>query len=323
MKNRTKVLILCLVLNSKWVAGVELDSIDIGLGLGVVYSGNLCDNSIIQCKNSEPALELQTSFNFGDFIVSGSIVKSEEFYAKNEKNENHTFSFENLSLTPKYAIDLNDHLSLYLGAGGTIWKDLSYGKYQKEHIGTSIHYSFGLTRYLTYKNSALHLNLSVYPNYLGTSSDLLFLNLVISKPMWESNTQKTLVRSSKIFQKPQTNAINIFQKNTYNELKENNSIILFNFNSTQIEKPKQVDKELDSYQDGDKFLIYGHRSFDEDIIISIERAKKIRDILLKKFPNSEISIINISRNSPLSSAEEGVAEERRVIVKVIGENYVR
>lgn len=323
MKGRTKALFVYLILHSNLVTAIELDSVNIGLGLGVLYSNNLCDDSISHCENNEPVFEIQTSADFGKFTFSGSIIKSKSFSVINEKDEMTSFSFENVSLTPKYNIDLGNDFSLYLGAGGTIWKDPNYGRHQGEHIGTSIHYSLGLTRYFKSKNSAFSLNFGVYPNYLGTSSDLLLINLLISKPVWERNTTKLLIRNTKTSKIPQDNVINSVQDNINNELTMNRSVILFNFNSTQIEKPKEVAKELDSYRDGDVFLIYGHRSFDEDIIISIERTKKIRDILSEKFPNSDISIINMSRNSPLSSAKEEVAEERRVIVKVIGENYAR
>lgn len=266
-----------------------------GLGYGLSYSDNVCDNVYYKCDSWFNSYNVYYEMIFPSLSIRSSLFKIDDLsYNVNDGNIGGNINHLSLELLPTYNLEFNDGYSFKLGLGANIWKDDMYDS----HLGISFVNSVIFEKYFKRHGFGLGFNINYYPNHYNSSSDLFSFGFQIFK-LSDSWGQVVNHHSSSV-------------ENYDKYLISDKVVLYFDNGSTEIKSKNKID----SFENGDYIVIYGYRSYNEDIIVSIQRARVVQDLLMEKYPDSRVEVVNMSYSSPDSYpySIDGIESERRVVI---------
>lgn len=272
-------------------------SLNAGIGLGSLYSKNICNTHEYQCERNAETYEVFSEFVMHRYSIRANYFNFERLSVdRRTASDDKQLDIRSLSLVPYYTFDLTKSTNLKFGAGLSIWHDHKYGSY----FGESVVQSIVVDKTLDSLGFGVSFKIDFYPNFYKSSTDILAFSL----QLYRSFADNPVI----------TNTPQQVEASPVRYIEDKVITLSFDDNSSDV-----TDERLfDDFEDGNYFVIYGYRTHSENIITSIDRARKVERILMSQYPNSRIDVINMSDHHPLSDSylDEGVAQERRVRVKI-------
>ncbi|MCZ4294425.1 hypothetical protein [Vibrio sinaloensis] len=296
MINKLLYLFAFLSINSY---GFSSNDAKFGLGVGGLFSENICNIKEYTCERTAVSYELFSELDFNPYSIRASFSNFEALVAYNYlSSEVSKITIRSLGIVPYYNISLSQSLYLKLGIGVSMWRDDKYETY----FGESIIQSFIIEKSIDGFDFGIAFKIDFYPNYYKSSSDLLVAGIQINTGFSSSSEYVDASHSLAVIDSPASYA------------EEQTITIYFTDNSSEVTNAQA----LYEFDDGDYFVVFGYRADSERIITSIERARNIERILKSRYPNSKIDVINMSDHHPLSDSypNKNIEQERRVKLKV-------
>ncbi|MCG9649976.1 hypothetical protein [Vibrio brasiliensis] len=295
---RILVLLISLTFHSATLSS-ELQWVDyqFGFGYGISHSDNICDDTFYKCDNRINSYDLYYEMMLPSVSIRSSLIKVDDLsYVFSDTNTNGDINHFSVELSPYYKIILGESYDVKLGLGANIWEDKKYGSY----LGLSFVNSLVVEKYFEKYDVGLSFSLSYYPNYYNSSSDFMKFGMQVFKRNYE--------RDNVVNQ-------NLYSVDNYDHERSLIDEVVFYFDDGSIEINNEI--KLDDFENGDYMVVYGYRSYNENIIISIERARVVQRILMDNFPDSKVEIVNMSYNTPTSHpySIDGLDSERRVVIR--------
>lgn len=295
------VAILLTCITSTVSHAIELENVRLSTGSGFLIGTNACSETYFQCDLNSLYYEFGIDFESRNLALSNSLLFANDFEARSEKAQNRQdFNIKSLNIIPKYKYPLGPKSRLDFGIGLSLWKDKQYGNSNSEHIGSSAYLMLAYDRHVNFLGLNINSSVKYFPNFNGSDFDMLLLGVSFSKSVIQrqikTDIAKSQVESSIDYQQ-------VISETLY-----------FDDSLSQL----TASHDLTQFYDGDYFVVYGYRSYNEDIIVSIDRARRVESALKKLYPNSKVDIVNMSYTVPYSAKNNsnGYQEERRVVIKV-------
>ncbi|TMX47433.1 hypothetical protein [Vibrio sp. Hep-1b-8] len=279
---------------------IELEDVRLSAGSGLLIGTDGCSESYYQCDLNSIYYEFGIDFESHNLALGSSILIANDFEAQSEKTQNRQdFNIKSLNTVTKYKYPLGHDSRLDFGIGLSIWKDKQYGISDSEHVGSSAYLMLAYERYVNLLDLNVSSSVKYFPNFYGLDFDMLLLGVSFSKSQIQRRIKNAIENSQ---DKSNIDYQQVVSTTLYFD--ESSSLLTSSHNLTQ-------------FLDGDYFVVYGYRSYNEDIIVSIDRARRVESALKELYPNSKIDIINMSYTVPYSAKSngDGYQEERRVIIK--------
>lgn len=272
-------------------------SVNAGIGLGSLYSKNICNTNEFQCERIAETYEVFSELVMPRYSIRANYFNFEKLSVdRRTASDDKQLDIRSLSIVPYYTFDLTKSTNLKFGAGLSIWHDHKYGSY----FGESVVQSIVVDKTLDSLGFGVSLKIDFYPNFYKSSTDILVFGIQLYRRFADN---PMAINSSR-----QAEGLPV------RYIEDKVITLSFGDNSSDV-----TDEQLfDDFEDGNYFVIYGYRTHSENIITSIDRARKVERILMSRYPNSKIDVINMSDHHPLSDSylDEGVAQERRVRLKI-------
>lgn len=273
--------------------------VSVGIGIGSLYSDNICNESFYACGESAVTYELFSELDIDPYSLRANYFRfsplSADGYAVRDEKK---ITVSALSIVPYYRFDLSESINLKLGAGISLWHDQKFGSY----FGESVVQSIIIEKSMSTLDLGISFKIDFYPNFYKSSTDIFVFGVQLHQKISSYSLVNNGIDSS------------ILSKSFDRYIEQKEIILYYSDGSSEV-----LDQQLlYDFNDGDYFVVYGYRTYSEDIIISIDRARNVESILKSKYPNSKIDVVNMSAYQPLSDSYDnrGIDQERRVKVKV-------
>lgn len=279
---------------------IEFENVRLLTGSGLLIGTNGCSDSYYLCDLNSLYYEFGIDFESRNLALSSSLLIANDFEAQSEKVQNRQdFNIKSLNIIPKYQYPLDPKSRLDFGIGLSLWKDKQYGNSNSEHVASSAYIMLAYDRHLNLLDLNISANVKYFPNFNSSDFDMLLLGVSFSKSVIQQQIT-TAIENNQV--ERNIDYLQVISETLYFD--DSLSLLTDSHDLTQ-------------FFDGDYFVVYGYRSYNEDIIVSIERARRVESALKQLYPNSKIDIINMSYTVPYSAKNnsKGYEKERRVVIK--------